>query len=659
LVPAFQSGAIGPWKTIAKANGVLQAGDTLYIRAGTYSGEIIQPSRSGASDSQRIVYSSYNGEDVLIRDSAYGIYIYKKSYITVNGIRFVSLRRFMRIYAGHYNIIRYCHFDTRSPDSGDWVGALIADDYNDSASENSTYNWVHHCSFFRWVYGTYAEHRGALLDIGSSDTGEEDESYFNLIADSTFAYGGHHTLGVYSKYNVIRNNYFHNETNPANWAFEGYRATLTEGPHAGFSLYEGNRFGFAGASGIALRSQYNIFRGNLFYRAGSGSMQIVSNIGGVDHADYNHIYNNSFYHNGYLADYINFRGAIYFSSWGGQSPLGNVIKNNIFYDNRDGSIRYDGPVDPQIIVNNWDQNSVDPGFVDLSGTNPDNPDLPDLHLKANSTAIDQGTFLTTITSASGSGTQFQVLDTRYFMDGWGIPHVQGDEIQLFGSTQRARISSVNYTTNTITVDKVLSWTQSQGLGLVYQSSAPDLGAYETVHSAVQTISLFTGWNWISFNVLPADLSLNSVFKDILSQVEQVKTQIQSAIRSTGNWKGDLANMDVIGAYKMYKVKVSTACTLTVTGTAVLSTTPIALVTGWNWVAYLPTTSMPIAPALASINGQVLEVKSRAQSATYNGGAWSGTLTTLNPNQGYAIKMNAPGTLTYPTAAQNINGEVKK
>jgi hypothetical protein len=163
----------------------------------------------------------------------------------------------------------------------------------------------------------------------------------------------------------------------------------------------------------------------------------------------------------------------------------------------------------------------------------------------------------------------------------------------------------------------------------------------------QTFSLATGWNWISFNVLPADLSLDSIFSGILDKIEQVKAQTQSAIRSTGAWKGDLADMSGIGLNKMYKVKVSTACILTVSGTAITPTTPILLTAGWNWVAYLPSTSMPIATALDSIKGQVLQVKSLTQSATYNGTSWSGTLTQLEPGQGYAIKMSGPRTLIYP------------
>jgi hypothetical protein len=311
-----------------------------------------------------------------------------------------------------------------------------------------------------------------------------DESYYNLIENNIFAYGGHHTLGIYSKYNVIRYNYFHNETNPANWNFEGYRASITEGEPGGRCLYEGNKYGFPDASGMALRTPKNIFRFNTFYRNGHGGIQVVSSQAGADHADSNRIYHNSFYHNGHLATDPGFQGGMYFANWSGVSPVGNIVKNNIFYDNKNGSISYEGQVDSQVIENNWDQNDVDPGFVDTSGFDPNDPSLPDLHLVSNSPCIDSGIYLTNVISPGGSGTTFQVADAGYFMDGWSIPGVQGDEIQLYGSTQRAHIISVNYSTNTITVDGNITWVQNQGISLAYEDVAPDLGAYEYVEQPV-------------------------------------------------------------------------------------------------------------------------------------------------------------------------------
>jgi hypothetical protein len=116
-------------------------------------------------------------------------------------------------------------------------------------------------------------------------------------------------------------------------------------------------------------------------------------------------------------------------------------------------------------------------------SDPSDLNLPDLRLQASSPCIDTGAYPTRIISAAGSGTQFQVVDARYFIDGWGIPHVQGDEIRL-ADGQRARITDVDYETNVITVDRALTWTQNQGIALAYEGSAPDFGAYEFVPELV-------------------------------------------------------------------------------------------------------------------------------------------------------------------------------
>jgi len=190
--------------------------------------------------------------------------------------------------------------------------------------------------------------------------------------------------------------------------------------------------------------------------------------------------------------------------------------------------------------------------------------------------------------------------------------------------------------------------------------APDIGAYETgrpplefgIHAyesapASQSILLTPGWNWISFNLLPADRSLDTIFGGIIGQMEQVRTQTQSALRLNGQWVGDLASMEGIQTGKMYKVRVNAACTLTVSGTRILSSPPISLVGGWNWVAYYPGSPMPTGNALQSIAGQVQQVRSQTQSAISTNGQWMGDLAQLEPGKGYTILMTGPGALSYP------------
>jgi hypothetical protein len=100
----------------------------------------------------------------------------------------------------------------------------------------------------------------------------------------------------------------------------------------------------------------------------------------------------------------------------------------------------------------------------------------DFNLKQGSPMIDKGAFLTK-TTGSGRGNQMQVEDVRYFYDGYDIEGEQGDIIQLKnGGT--ARIISINYSTNTIILDRKLSWKPEQGISLVYSGEAPDIGAFE-------------------------------------------------------------------------------------------------------------------------------------------------------------------------------------
>ncbi|HEY3246169.1 MAG TPA: hypothetical protein VGM03_22730, partial [Phycisphaerae bacterium] len=91
----------------------------------------------------------------------------------------------------------------------------------------------------------------------------------------------------------------------------------------------------------------------------------------------------------------------------------------------------------------------------------------------------------------GSGTIMVVQDAQNFFDGFGIPIggtnlpdangdglLDGDVIQLQGQVQTARIVSVNYATNTLTLATPLTWISGQNVSLAYQGAAPDIGAAE-------------------------------------------------------------------------------------------------------------------------------------------------------------------------------------
>jgi len=205
----------------------------------------------------------------------------------------------------------------------------------------------------------------------------------------------------------------------------------------------------------------------------------------------NRVYHNSFFNNGHNpydpTDHMS--SGIGFGIYSGPLVItGNALKNNVLYGHRIPFGEYNintadrrGIIALQTFAGNWDGDTRgDPRFVAANpdGNNPMDTSLPDLRLQPASPCIDSGTYLTTVLSASGSGAVLQVVDAGYFMDGWGIRGVTGDEIQLYGATQRARVTAVDYQTNTLTLDRSLTWVQNQGVCLTYEGAAPDVGAFE-------------------------------------------------------------------------------------------------------------------------------------------------------------------------------------
>jgi hypothetical protein len=755
------------WQKVSSANSVLVAGDTVYIRGGVSDYQVynigryesdrdgIRPLHSGTDASNRITYATYQNEKVnFIGDDTVrvrGAFITDKNWIKITGydgstsamnMKFSNMTEFLFIWSAtssggagsNYNEVSYCEFEK----TNQW--GITNEAYRGTTIyRNSSFNWIHNCLVHD--YGYYTENDGgSALEIGNVDCGQSsdclDSTSNNVIENCAFYHGGHNTIGLHHHNNVIRNNIFHNEQwyyYTVDQVWHGYRNFYMSGAdpalsgyaaNHGYNLIENNRISHAsenvnnskGGTGITMPQSNNIIRYNDLYANAGFAISFSIHIN--TSAKFNHIYNNTFFANGWGATFpdiaipphrdthdrrpiyvpcgypdgkdwnlfsnIVFKNNLFWKNWGYADGLDMIISNNRTWDFSGcpghavcADIVFDhnynatgAEVNPKFVSEGSYSspvvNSTDVEWYWYSPSTPDGSDItthntePDFNLQSQSPAIDGGNYLTQANGSASNSTTLIVDDAKYFQPGWGNgagggASVQADCIAIGKVSNTAQISSINYDTKTITLASPMTWSTGAPVWLyknssgqvVLRGSAPDCGAHEYVPTQLQTWSLIAGWNWISFNVLPADLSLNSVFSTILTQVEQVKAQTQSAIRSSGAWKGDLVDMNGIGQYKMYKVKATQVCTLTVTGTAVPSATPIQLAGSWNWVAFLPTMAMPIANALDSIKGQVLQIKSLNQSATFNGTSWSGTLTQLEPGQGYAIKMNGPGTLIYP------------
>jgi len=79
-----------PWQTIQKAAETARAGDTVYVKAGTYA-ETVKPKHSGL-DGKLITFTSYENDEVIIEaQEGYGFYLgYGVNYVKIDGFTIIK-----------------------------------------------------------------------------------------------------------------------------------------------------------------------------------------------------------------------------------------------------------------------------------------------------------------------------------------------------------------------------------------------------------------------------------------------------------------------------------------------------------------------------------------------------------------------------------------
>lgn len=172
----------------------------------------------------------------------------------------------------------------------------------------------------------------------------------------------------------------------------------------------------------------------------------------------------------------------------------------------------------------------------------------------------------------------------------------------------------------------------------------------------QTISLTTGWNWISFNVLPDNNAFTSLLNEMLDSLSIIKSQ--SAFAQLDEMRRLVGSLEYMEAIKAYKCRMSQPCDLTVSGQipnpAYLGI-PLSA-EGWSWVGYLPQTTLSVDAALANLNPMIGDIiKARSGFATWDGYKWVGSLTAMTPGNGYLYYnlANSDAILYYPSAGLSL------
>ncbi len=192
---------------------------------------------------------------------------------------------------------------------------------------------------------------------------------------------------------------------------------------------------------------------------------------------------------------------------------------------------------------------------------------------------------------------------------------------------------------------------------------------ENDFSKVDWIALKPGWNWVSFNVVPADEEttvgkfLNKAAKwepgDIITSVNG--TQVQQWIyhevenRQGGNqrtYKWDNEDQPInLNPALMYRIYSSSEKTAYFEGRSTYEY--ITVHKGWNRIAYLSTINLPIAQALSDYTEQAHEgdvIKSQDEFAVAtrvgNTLVWKGSLQFMETGKGYMLRRMADDEVTF-------------
>ncbi|MFO1295041.1 MAG: right-handed parallel beta-helix repeat-containing protein [Rubrivivax sp.] len=449
------SGSAAGYRTLAAALAAAQAGDVVRVRGGTWSERLV-PTRSGTAAAPITIAAQAGETPTLSGISDVAIYLANVNYLVIDGLAVDNSVGWARIDNSSHNVLRNLHL-TRATAGGTTGGVKFAN--------NATYNKL----------------LDSVLNDGNDDVTIQQSDH-NLVAGNTITEGRHSIFSLRcGNYNVLRNNTFTNTEQKIGEIYdcEGTSDAPIIYDATKHNLVDGNRFTYTHASskdydynGIQYAGQNGIVRRNVFYdnQGGGINFQVYSNESLYNYG--NRVYNNTFYNN-------HCYGIAASGSATSSQYRDNRVRDNLLYLNVGcaGEASQTGIGNSGAVI--LDNNAIvttAPPFV--------NETTRDLHLQPGSSLVDTGAFATTATAA-GSGTSLAVADASWFYDGYQIAGELGDQVQLDGQAQAARVVAINYATNTLTLDTSLSWSAGQGLHLAYSGGKPDPGAYESGLARVQ------------------------------------------------------------------------------------------------------------------------------------------------------------------------------
>ncbi len=190
-------------------------------------------------------------------------------------------------------------------------------------------------------------------------------------------------------------------------------------------------------------------------------------------------------------------------------------------------------------------------------------------------------------------------------------------------------------------------------------SGTEMGTFTIQETPVMDvdITLYSGWNLISFPVIPSNSTLPQILGGlpvtfIFGYYLGFGPKTWDATRPA--FLNDLTYMDGFHGYWM-KLNSTSSRVWRVTGSPINTSAAISMDAGWNLISYLPGSSDLISHSLQSIDPHYLFIMGYQASAgsprTWDRSkpSFLNDLVALSPLWGYWIKMNNSRSLVYPSS----------
>ncbi|MCQ2325018.1 MAG: LamG domain-containing protein [Paludibacteraceae bacterium] len=193
---------------------------------------------------------------------------------------------------------------------------------------------------------------------------------------------------------------------------------------------------------------------------------------------------------------------------------------------------------------------------------------------------------------------------------------------------------------------------------VYGSVQKPIDFY-VADSRVQNIPIYTGWNWISFNVQPTDINSSFINVGGFSSNDQIKvyrdervaSSDDAAVYTQGRWSNNI----MLDYRNIYMMNVSSSMVLEVRGLATGQAPELTFRHGWNNLPCLFDANTPVDAAMADYFNAAKDgdiITGYYQFAVFDNKQWVGSLESLIPGEGYMLYRQATDNVTvhfYPSA----------